>query len=349
MRVPVHQRVIRLGAASLVAIVGVGSLLDASSNATAIITPRITYLGTVVLALAVVVVHAVVSHHPIRWVTSSGVEIRITRVGPTFLAMIVGIAALLWLPRLQSATVDAVSSGGQPRDRSVQVPMAPRVDHKPTPAKTETAASPLKPKPTPAVIEIPTERRAAPNIEVAQVTFRESSQCLELNTTVRNHGDIAAVITEAQIVLYEAYEFVGVGEQGTPPDPSVYDITISPSYKPPYYLSSRRDDAVPAKGTARVTLCVGSDSWKYADALGNGPTFDVYKAEVRLLYDSRRATSPMLLFGLGPSGSSGSEEHFGYDPDKTRLQNTQVAMSLHGIDAVRSPTVDILLRRYAVR
>jgi hypothetical protein len=98
MRVPLYQRMIRTIAFAILGLTAFGTVLDALSNAVSLVTPRTTYLGTVLLVVGLLATNLLLRTWPLPWYTA-GVQIRIKNTGPKTTAVIVGMIALLWLPR----------------------------------------------------------------------------------------------------------------------------------------------------------------------------------------------------------------------------------------------------------
>lgn len=95
---PLHQRVIKGGGVVLLFFLAVGFILDAVSNARPLISERVTYVGTITVILLMVVARFVLRRFHIPWVIH-GHTARLTRLGPTSLAVLFGLIVLLWLPR----------------------------------------------------------------------------------------------------------------------------------------------------------------------------------------------------------------------------------------------------------
>ena len=95
---PPHQRVLVIVGVVLAAAILAGSVLDAISNANALISPGITYVGTVVLLIGYSTLHFVLRRYPLPWVVK-GEQIRITGLGGNQLAAVLGLIGILWVPR----------------------------------------------------------------------------------------------------------------------------------------------------------------------------------------------------------------------------------------------------------
>lgn len=100
MKKPVLQQIL-LGLPYLFAgIVAFGAVLDAFSNSISLITPPITYIGTLAILLAWFLTDAILSFRPLRWITRGNQEIRLQRLGWIPKISLVAIALLLWVPRV---------------------------------------------------------------------------------------------------------------------------------------------------------------------------------------------------------------------------------------------------------
>jgi hypothetical protein len=83
-----------------------GSILDSTTTALALIPPALTYWGSAVLPLLAVGFHLSFRRRPVRWVAKGGRELRITGLGPQPILGVLGAILLLWVPRL-SDSMDA--------------------------------------------------------------------------------------------------------------------------------------------------------------------------------------------------------------------------------------------------
>jgi hypothetical protein len=98
-KTPPYQTALKRAGVTFAAMVTVGSLLDTFSNALSIITPPITYIGSVFLAVLWGVTSWFLARKGLRWVVA-GQMIVLRRLGPIHLASVLGVLFVLWLPRL---------------------------------------------------------------------------------------------------------------------------------------------------------------------------------------------------------------------------------------------------------
>lgn len=75
-----------------------GALLDAFANAQQLVTPRVTYIGTLSLAVLTVLIHWSMRLWGVPWQHTSG-TVRLIGLGPSQICFVVGVVALLWYPR----------------------------------------------------------------------------------------------------------------------------------------------------------------------------------------------------------------------------------------------------------
>lgn len=80
-----------------------GSFLDAINSANSLVSARVTYLGTFVLLVGTMCLHAVLRVCPLRWVTK-GQLTRLTGLGVGQVAAVLGVVAVLWIPRVAELT-----------------------------------------------------------------------------------------------------------------------------------------------------------------------------------------------------------------------------------------------------
>ncbi len=77
-----------------------GAVLDAASNASALVSPAVTYAGSAILVIAAVLLHLYLRHRPLPWVAHDGRSIRIAGLGRRPILQVAGAIFLLWLPRI---------------------------------------------------------------------------------------------------------------------------------------------------------------------------------------------------------------------------------------------------------
>ncbi len=92
------QKSWKYGAWTLAGVLTAGTLFQSLSNAIQYITPRMTYVGTGVLALLTIGNLLVMKWRGIPW-HYPGVDARLKNMGPILVCFVVGIILLLWYPR----------------------------------------------------------------------------------------------------------------------------------------------------------------------------------------------------------------------------------------------------------
>lgn len=97
--VSVEQRTLRTATWILVGIVALGALLGALSDATAIVTPNVSTVGTITLVVTWLLAQIWMRRRQSRWRTSDGSQVRLRSWGSGTTAAFVGMIALLWYPR----------------------------------------------------------------------------------------------------------------------------------------------------------------------------------------------------------------------------------------------------------
>lgn len=130
------QSLLRWAGWTLGGFIGLGAVLDAASNAINIVTPRLTYAGTVLLVVGMAVAVLVLRRRPIGWLLPDGTEVRITHPRRGVFLWVAGLLILLWLPRMlpeQPSGIDQLTGGDsfayvvpQPHDGEGNVPLAIR-------------------------------------------------------------------------------------------------------------------------------------------------------------------------------------------------------------------------------
>lgn len=86
-------------------VVLLGGVLDAIINSLALISPTITYLGTGLVIFSLLAVHLYIQRNPQTFVDASGKTITLNRLPAKIVFQGIGVALLLWFPRLLSPTL----------------------------------------------------------------------------------------------------------------------------------------------------------------------------------------------------------------------------------------------------
>lgn len=76
-----------------------GAVLDAIGNAYAFVTPLVTYVGTAVLAAAVMTLQFTLAQRPLKWLVHQQI-VRITSLRLGAIVLLAGMIVLLWVPRI---------------------------------------------------------------------------------------------------------------------------------------------------------------------------------------------------------------------------------------------------------
>lgn len=118
---PWYQTLIKSSGWLLCGYLALGAVLDATGNAIALVTPRATYIGTASAAVAWIAIQLYLQRTPVRWVSSTGPDVRIRRLGwqPKF--CLIGLLLLLWVPRFTGP--ERLLSGSIPRGESDATPI----------------------------------------------------------------------------------------------------------------------------------------------------------------------------------------------------------------------------------
>ena len=95
---PFYQKLVKWIGWIFAGLLCLGSFLDAVSNAITIITPSITYIGTLLILLCWLLAFVFLKYKPIRWVARNGQLIRITKLNSKFYFLLAGFILLLWIP-----------------------------------------------------------------------------------------------------------------------------------------------------------------------------------------------------------------------------------------------------------
>jgi hypothetical protein len=84
-------------------ILALGAILDAMSNAIALVTPLVTYIGTPIVFFSFVIIEARLRKHPVPWRSIDGQIMLLKSVRHSSLRFyFLGMVLLLWLPRIFS-------------------------------------------------------------------------------------------------------------------------------------------------------------------------------------------------------------------------------------------------------
>ncbi len=110
MKTPVHQAVLTWASWALTGVLTLGAILGAISNAITLITPRVTYTGSVLLCAAWLTAQLLLRRYPITWATADGTTVKINRLGLRSSLPFGGMVLLLWVPLLMGR----VSAGNEP-------------------------------------------------------------------------------------------------------------------------------------------------------------------------------------------------------------------------------------------
>ncbi len=78
----------------------IGSALDTYSNAIGLITPRITYIGSILLLLAIVIAYVYLRLFNLSWIDDEGNEKTLQTLEVKPLLLLLGVFVALWFPRL---------------------------------------------------------------------------------------------------------------------------------------------------------------------------------------------------------------------------------------------------------
>jgi hypothetical protein len=95
---PLHQRLISIIVVAGGVLLFAAVSLDTISRVNTLIPESITYIGTFALVLGCAIAHFALRTFPLTWVVN-GQPTRITGLGTKPFAVILGLIALLWLPR----------------------------------------------------------------------------------------------------------------------------------------------------------------------------------------------------------------------------------------------------------
>jgi hypothetical protein len=98
MNAPFHQRALIWLIYAFAGFVAFGTLLDAVSNAITLITPLITYAGSLALVSLWLFLEIRLNKRGLKWVVKGGQEIRIQKLGLRPRLAFLGIVMLLWTP-----------------------------------------------------------------------------------------------------------------------------------------------------------------------------------------------------------------------------------------------------------
>lgn len=95
---PGHQKILRFLGWLMAGFIALGTVLDAMSNAIALINWQIALAGTFLFFLGWTTIQIYLKRHPIQWKNESGSLIRVKKLGYRYSFFVVGMVILLWLP-----------------------------------------------------------------------------------------------------------------------------------------------------------------------------------------------------------------------------------------------------------
>ncbi len=97
---PLYQKLIMWIGYLLFGFLAAGSLLDSISNSIALISPRVTHIASAVIIVSWVFVEFTIAMFRVPWIGIHSTRFRLLHLGPQTRLAIIGILALLWVPRL---------------------------------------------------------------------------------------------------------------------------------------------------------------------------------------------------------------------------------------------------------
>lgn len=102
MNKPRHQKLITYIGLIAGGFIVAGSLLDTINNSIDLITPPITYVGTILAGLITLSLQFYLKRNPISWKTKDGQLVHVKSLGWGPKSVLAGILLALWMPRLVS-------------------------------------------------------------------------------------------------------------------------------------------------------------------------------------------------------------------------------------------------------
>lgn len=81
----------------------VGSFLDTVSNTINLITPRVTYFGTLSATLLFIFAKVLLTRYPVRWITEDNQLVYVRSFGIAPILTLTGVLVALWIPRIFSS------------------------------------------------------------------------------------------------------------------------------------------------------------------------------------------------------------------------------------------------------
>lgn len=108
------QRVIKIGSWGLAGIIAVGAVLDALSNAIAIVTRAVSIFGSLGLVAIWCIAQVWLRLRPLSWRAIGGSDIKLRSLGAGTTAAFLGAIALLWFPRIVELYKPPLSSHSDP-------------------------------------------------------------------------------------------------------------------------------------------------------------------------------------------------------------------------------------------
>lgn len=94
-----------------------GAVLDSVTNATNLISRRLTYYGSAAVLVTAATAHLAMRRRPLRWIARGGREVRLSGLGRSSLLAVVGAILLLWTPRFLD-TKERIAEGPAVGDKS---------------------------------------------------------------------------------------------------------------------------------------------------------------------------------------------------------------------------------------
>lgn len=107
------ENFLRIGAG----LFALGALFDAISNTVTLVTPLVTYVGTVILLLSFLIFELRLKRRPIPWISKDNQIVRLKSIGRSLRYALLGMVLLLWLPRMlnypKQRPVSSITVAGQ--------------------------------------------------------------------------------------------------------------------------------------------------------------------------------------------------------------------------------------------
>ena len=120
MQQTLHQQFLRWIIYSIVGFLALGNLFDAINNAIVIVTPIVTYVGSLFILIIWCSTELTLWYRPLKWNFKSNQSVRITGLGTKPRLAILGAIFLLWVPRLVNvAATDIANNLKTPAHRTI--------------------------------------------------------------------------------------------------------------------------------------------------------------------------------------------------------------------------------------